>query len=405
MNTIVSIAFSEDTNSFNAGYEVGESVLSKAEHKRYSFAFLFSSAKHDSSEVFSGVRKVLNPNTKIIGGSTPGIITNDYFGYGNHHVGLALLSSDEDIFSTYIESGLNRSEFESGSSLGEQINENESNIDSMLVFYDSVKQSAKLGSPAMNLATPLINGIKSKISPLPVFAGCGTLADAFFDYPSIQYYNDKIYEQCVMALVLNNSLQMDTIILHGTKPASGYHTITKSEGNIIYEIDNKPALVLISEILGEDSGLQWEDFPLFLTLGLNKGDKFGDYNEDNYANRLCLAIIRELKAIVMFEPDIIPGMEIQIMRRSFDFNYIGERVIDIFKKIEGRKPVLAFYINCLGRCSAYSGLEKEDVEELQKFIPKELPLFGIYSGVEIAKVGNDVQALDWTGVLCILSEK
>ena len=352
-----------------------------------------------------GVRTVLNPNTKIIGGSTPGIITNDYFGYGNHHVGLALLSSEDDIFRTYIETGLKKDEFESGSSLANKIIESESEIGSMLVFYDSVKQSAKLGSPAMNLATPLINGIKSKIDPLPVFAGCGTLADAFFDYPSIQYFNDKIYEQSVIALVLNNTLQMDTIILHGTKPASGYHKITKSEGNIIFEIDDKPALELISEILGEDSGLQWEDFPLFLTLGVNKGDKFGDYNEENYANRLCLAVIREQKAIVMFEPDLVPGMEIQIMRRSFDFDYIGERVKDIFQKVEGRKPVLAFYINCLGRCSAYSGLEKEDVEELQKFIPEGLPLFGIYSGVEIAKVGNDVQALDWTGVLCIFSEK
>jgi hypothetical protein len=34
----------------------------------------------------------------------------------------------------------------------------------------------------------------------------------------------------------------------------------------------------------------------------------------------------------------------------------------------------------------------------------KIPLLGIYSGVEIARVGGDLQPLDWTGVLCIFSE-
>jgi len=31
-------------------------------------------------------------------------------------------------------------------------------------------------------------------------------------------------------------------------------------------------------------------------------------------------------------------------------------------------------------------------------------LLGMFSGVEIAKVGQEMQALDWTGVLCVFSE-
>ena len=31
-------------------------------------------------------------------------------------------------------------------------------------------------------------------------------------------------------------------------------------------------------------------------------------------------------------------------------------------------------------------------------------IMGVYSGVEIARVGKDIQALDWTGVLCLFSE-
>ena len=34
----------------------------------------------------------------------------------------------------------------------------------------------------------------------------------------------------------------------------------------------------------------------FVTFGVNKGDKFGEYNEEDYANRLCMAIDRERRA-------------------------------------------------------------------------------------------------------------
>ena len=44
--------------------------------------------------------------------------------------------------------------------------------------------------------------------------------------------------------------------------------------------------------------------------------------------------------------------------------------------------------------------EKKDAKNR----PERLVLMAVeYPGVEIAKVGNDIQALDWTGVLCIFS--
>ena len=42
--------------------------------------------------------------------------------------------------------------------------------------------------------------------------------------------------------------------------------------------------------------------------------------------------------------------------------------------------------------------------EVQRAIGAHVPLLGFYSGVEIARVGGQLQALDWTGVLCLFSE-
>jgi hypothetical protein len=53
--------------------------------------------------------------------------------------------------------------------------------------------------------------------------------------------------------VLSGGVQLDTIIMHGCRPAGGYHTITRAEGPAVIEIDGKPALEVISELLGADS--------------------------------------------------------------------------------------------------------------------------------------------------------
>jgi hypothetical protein len=72
-------------------------------------------------------------------------------------------------------------------------------------------------------------------------------------------------------------------------------------------------------------------------------------------------------------------------------------------KLNGEKPIFSFYINCAGRAKPYAGGEFEDAEEVQKGVG-ENSLMGIYSGVEVAKVKDKLQPLDWTGVLCVISE-
>lgn len=49
-------------------------------------------------------------------------------------------------------------------------------------------------------------------------------------------------------------------------------------------------------------------------------------------------------------------------------------------------------------------MEREEAEVVQEVIGVRMPLLGMYSGVEIARVRDDMEALDWTGVLCVFSE-
>jgi hypothetical protein len=199
--------------------------------------------------------------------------------------------------------------------------------------------------------------------------------------------------------------RLDTTVFHGCKPASDYHTVTKADKNVVLEIDGKPALEKIAEMLGPGVDKSWEQYPLFITLGVNNGDKYGDFKEEEYANRLCMAIDRERKGLIMFEPDLTEGTEVQLMRRSIDFDYIRTRAQNLTKQLGSRKPFFSLYIDCAGRAGVYCGSTKEEGAEIQKVIEPICPMLGMFTGVEIGKIGKiPQQALDWSGVLCVWSE-
>ncbi len=404
MQARAGVGHSEATNSRQAGAEAARRAVESGNIDRANLALLFSTAKHDAVQLRDGVRDVIGPRAKLVGGHAVGIITHDFLAYDGCEVGLALIQSDAIRVDSFIETGLPNNELEVGSRLGRQIGAARSassdGEQSLLLFYDSVHQTD--GQPRLNRATPLLQGISQYLNPWPRAAGLGMIGSMQLS-PSFQWFDDRVEQQAAIALVLSRGVRMDTVIMHGCRPASVYHTITKTDGPVVLEIDGRPALDVIAALLGPDTGLSWDDYAFFVTLGVNKGDRFGDFREQDYANRLCIGIDAVRQGLVMFETDLVPGMQVQLMRRSMDLNYIGERTRELLALAAGRRAIVAFYIDCAGRAAAYCGMDEEEAAAVQKALPADIPLLGVYSGVEIAKVGGSIQALDWTGVLCLFS--
>lgn len=405
MASKVGVGFSEIPSSEDAGLEAARAAVAYAGVSRCDLAILFSTSKHDPAQLRNGVRSVIGPTCRLIGGYSIGIITRDQLGYEGYQVGIAVMSSDSVQVDMFIEKGLPDNEFDVGLALGKQVSSGDyGGTPAILLMYDSIKDKPPEGMAInLNLATPLVEGMGQSLKTWPPAAGVGMIGD-WQGNPTYQWFDDQIAQQSAMALVMSGDVRLDTTIVHGCKPSGRYHTITKAEGNVVLEIDGKPAVDAIAQLLGPDSYKSWEDYPFFVTLGVNKGDKFGEFREEDYANRLVMGIEKDRGGLIMFEPDLKEGAEFQLMRRSIDLGYVGERATDLLHRVADRHPFFALYIDCAGRASAYSGTEREEAKEIQKVIGPKMPLLGMYSGVEVARVGEDMQALDWTGVLCVFSE-
>ena len=403
MTTKAGVGFSDNAKSSAAGAEAARAAMAEAGVGECELALMYASPKHDPTELRDAVRGVIGRDTRLIGGASMGVITKDRLGYEGYETGVAVISSDQMRVDMFMESGLPDNEYNVGLALGEQIKGSNPGDDAnILIMYDSVKERTSEGA-ALNHATPLLKGMGEALGSWPQAAGAGLFPDLQWN-PLFQWFDDRIEQGVAMALVLSGGVRMDSIIMHGCVPSGDYHEVTKAEGPVILEIDGEPALERVDELLGHEGEESWQKYPLFVTLGTNLGDKFGEFREEYYVNRLCMAIDRERKGLVMFEPDLQAGSEVQLMRRSVDSAYVRERSEKLLVEVGDRKPFLALYIDCGGRVSAITQSEQEEAEEVQDVIGSRMPLLGLYSGVEIAKVRGQMQPLDWTGVLCIFSE-
>ena len=398
----VGISYSIETDSYTAGKNISENAYSQVKQSQNMVAFVFASIHHDTSKLVEGIRSVFQERVKLFGCSATGVMTNDYLAYQGHQVGIALLSDPGTSFQLFQSSELSADEFTCGEKLADKVMSGHYESDPfLLMIYDSMKKNAAEGPPEFNFATPILEGFRSVYGKWPAMAGLGSWGDPIMLKPNHLIINDSVVEQSIIALAISGNIKVETMILHGARPAGGYHTITRAEKNVIYEIDHLPALDVLSKLM--DNKVPWEQFPLFVTLGINRGEKFGDFHEEDYANRLCLAIDKEHKALIMFETDLRDGDEFQLMRRTINKEYIGIAIKEKLQNLDS-KPFFAFYIDCMGRRSDFSNMPFEEGEEVQKALA-DIPFFGMYSGVELAKVGEKVQPLDWTGVLCFFSER
>jgi len=396
----VGIGYSDNPDSTAAGIQATQMAVGQAGRSDpCDLALLFSTARHDQRILREAVVSVVGESVPIYGGGTAGVITNEYFGYAGDQIAAVCLWLDGVCCDVLIEGNLKEGEEKAGMRLGQRLAATGTKPDSpVMLFYDAVDTSNGL---RLLMATPLLAGLEKGLGFFPNLTGVGMIGDHSCS-PTSQWTGDAIGASNAIALAFSGDIRMDSVIMHGCRPSTQYYTVTKAAGQVILEINGEPAIPFLDKLL--NSTISPEQYPFFLIFGVNHGDRWGEYDEDYYASRLCLGIDKESGGIVMFEPDMVEGTEFQLMFRSLELDYMKPKIDKIFEELDGREPVFAVYIDCAGRCAGYAGGDMEDAMVVQQTVAGRVPVLGLYNGVEIAPIGGRPRGLDWTGVFCLFSQ-
>lgn len=263
------------------------------------------------------------------------------------------------------------SDFNSSKQAGEELVKNLINADLKHVFV--LSEGLKVNG------TELVNGMRN-ILPEGVNATGGLAGDgADFEQTLVVTNEGDALSEVITAIgFYGDSIQIGYGSLGGWDSFGIERSVTKSNGNILYEIDNLPALELYKSFLGEKA----HDLPasgLLFPLSMRTEES------DVPVVRTILAVNEEEQSLT-FAGDIPEGSYVKLMKANTDRLVNGaEDAAEVsINPLTDKTAELAILISCVGRKLVLKQMVEEEVEAVQEVVGENAILTGFYSYGEMA---------------------
>jgi hypothetical protein len=137
----------------------------------------------------------------------------------------------------------------------------------LFVFPDGRKDFGVATDNLDNFFAGLEENLPSKRF-LPLWGG-GANNNFNMEEPTYQYCDDEVILGGVSYALLSGKAQAGWAISHGCIPIGGEREVTRSQGNVIYEIDDEPAVEVLKEHLPEHALAEdrdWMHYAISLAL-------------------------------------------------------------------------------------------------------------------------------------------
>lgn len=397
------VAYCDATEAFAAGYQLARDAASNGGMSEAQLLLLFCNGATHYSQLLAGARQFCGPTTQIIGGSAVGVICHDKITIeGKPAIAMALQAAEVS-FQSVLATNLNRDAVQAGKTLASQL-EHDVDAKLLLLFYDSVRYAGSIQQPAvLNPSPPLLNSLIRHLGTAIPVAGAGLLADLQFSATK-QFFQHQVIDNAAIAVLLKGHLTPYIAAMHGCKPLNNSKfTITRSFGQFVYELDKQPACQVLDKAIGHTAWRQQKPVSHY-ALGVAFPHHGKSHYSSSFVTRLISGVLPNDEGIILFEPDLPEGCIVQLMQRS-DANIMAatqaqtqallQQVAD-----DRQSAVAALYFDCAGRIR--QGMSEARLVQ-QQLAAAKIPMLGIYTGVEIAPIGNQSRSLDWSGVLVILT--
>lgn len=306
------------------------------------------------------------PKSKVIGCSTAGEINGAFV--NDASLSVAVMQFERGTL-TAVSAEIRHAEdsLAAGEQLAKQLNKKD--LCGVFVLSDGLKVNG----------TELVKGLNAGLPPNVVITG--GLAGDGDRFQRTWVLHDGRSESGVVTAIgfYGDSMR----ITHGSR--GGWDTfgperrVTRSDGNVLYELDGKPALALYKEYLGERaSGLPATG--LLFPLSIRQ-----DATDARQLVRTILAV-DEASQSMTFAGDIPKGYMAQLMRANFDRLVTGASMAagQASERTAPNGAVLAVAISCVGRRLVLGERVEEETESTLENLPEGTQQIGFYSYGELS---------------------
>ncbi|WP_168194236.1 response regulator [Thermodesulfobacterium sp. TA1] len=214
--------------------------------------------------------------------------------------------------------------------------------------------------------------------------GAGVGSKDFIQKPCIFDFNGTYQDS---ALLIGLNLKLNAEVRHGWEPIYGPLVVTKSEKNVVYEINGEPAFQVYKKSIKEKEGIElnrenFKEFTKAYPLGMVsfKDDEFIIRDPIAIGKNNSLVIVSSIPSfstifIMKGEPEKLINSACEISRRAF----------------QRSKEKLGFLFDCVSRVLflGKDGFQKELDKVFECAKKKEVDIYGFTSIGEISNIGYD----------------
>src|SRR5215216_3797116 len=240
---------------------------------------------------------------------------------------------------------------------------------------------------------------------LPLWGGgAGNNFDA--GAPTYQYCDDEVVSDGVAYALLSGKAQAGWAMSHSLIPIGGARTVTRCKGNVIYEIDGKPAAEVLKEYLPEHALAEDEDWlPYSISLALCF--RAPSYMKDEEYIVRGVPAVNLTDGSITVQTEVHEGTSVWFSSRDKEKLATGldRMAAQIKEQLEGDQPKLVFQFECATRGKMMLR-EQEKLQLLKRFrrsVDPDVPWAGYYTWGEIGTVEKHNLRHLYTSVVLALS--
>lgn len=220
------------------------------------------------------------------------------------------------------------------------------------------------------------------------------------------FCNNRLYRQGTVGVALSGDIVLETIVAQGCRPIGQPLQVTKSERNIILELDEQVPLNLLRDLIStlSDEDKMLAQHSLFVGLAM---DEFKlSLKQGDFLIRNLLGVDPSAGAIAIGDR-IRPGQRLQFHLR--DAQASAEELEFLLQEYEdqsgsGSSPFGALMFSCVGRGTGLYGKPNFDSQLFSNYF-HDIPMGGCFCSGEIGPVSGRTFLHGYTSVFAICKRR
>lgn len=201
------------------------------------------------------------------------------------------------------------------------------------------------------------------------------------------FMNDKVYRSGCVGIGMHGNLVVETIVAQGCRPIGKPMTVTKCRRNILFELNGKPAVNALHDILEDLPEHDQQLARNSLFLGVVMDEFKSNFKPGDFLIRNIFGVEPQTGALVVGEV-LRDERTVQFHLRDAATSADDLRfLLKEYRDSHENGAVGALLFSCLGRGEHLYGIPNHDSECFRQYMGS-IPLGGFFCNGEIGPVGG-----------------